>query len=575
MNYRARCFSLFFGSIFLLLVTNFSLSAQTVAPELYSGLRWRMIGPFRGGRSIAVTGVPGDGNKFYFGSVGGGVWKTIDAGTTWEPIFDSQPVASIGALEVAPSNPQVLYAGTGESDIRGDLSSGDGVYKSSDGGQTWKNVGLHDSRQISRIVIDPQNSDIVYVGVLGHAYGPNPERGVYKSIDGGISWTHVLDKGPTVGVSDLAIAAAQPNIIFAGTWSAHRPPWSTYAPLAGPGSGLYRSTDAGATWSQLTGNGLPDGEWGRVGVAVSSDGRRVYSLIDAGKKSGLYRSDDGGNTWVLANSDSRLTSRAWYFNWITIDPNHPDTIYIPNIALYRSEDGGKTITILRGAPGGDDYHQLWVDPKDSAHMILGTDQGTSISLNGGQTWTSWYNQPTAQFYHVITDNEFPYHVYGAQQDTGSAAVASRTDHGQVAARDWFMVGGGESAYLALDPNDPNILYSSGVYGSVARWDRRTSFSQDITPWPMPTFNSEINQRKYRATWTPMLIFSPVEKNAHYLGTQYVMKTTDGGLHWKQISPDLTGSSARGAESEIFAGPDSRERTATPALGWCMQSRRRR
>ena len=328
--------------------------------------------------------------------------------------------------------PNVIYAGTGESDIRSDLCSGDGVYKSPDGGATWKNIGLRDSRQISRIVVDPHNADIVYVGALGHAYGPNDERGVYKSTDGGKTWTHVLDKGPSIGVSDLAMATAAPNILFAGTWNAHRPPWSTYAPLQGPGGGLYRSTDSGATWTQLTGHGLPDGDWGRVGVAVAPDGKRVYALIDAGKKSGLYRSDDGGDTWTLANSDPRLTSRAWYFNWITVDPNNPDVIYIPNVALYRSEDGGKTISIVRGAPGGDDYHQLWVDPKNSSRMILGTDQGTTISLNDGKTWSSWFNQPTGQFYHVITDNEFPYHVYGAQQDSGSAAVAephrSRADH---------------------------------------------------------------------------------------------------------------------------------------------------
>ena len=512
-----------------------------------------MIGPFRGGRVVAVAGVPGDGATFYFGSVGGGIWKTTDAGVTWTPIFDGQPIASIGALAVAPSNPNVMYVGTGESDIRADLSSGDGVYKSQDGGATWKNIGLRDSRQISQIVVDPHNADIVYIGALGHAYGPNDERGVYKSIDGGNTWTHVLDKGPTIGVSDLAIATAAPNLLFAGTWNAHRPPWSTYAPLQGPGGGLYRSTDSGATWTQMAGHGLPDGDWGRVGVAVTSDGKRVYALLDAGKKSGLYRSDDGGDTWTLANSDARLTSRAWYFNWITVDTGNPDVIYIPNVALYRSGDGGKTISIVRGAPGGDDYHQLWVDPKNSARMIVGTDQGTSISLNDGKTWSSWFNQPIGQFYHVITDNEFPYHVYGAQQDSGSAAVLSRTDHGQITARDWSMVGGGESGWLAPDPRDPNIVYATGVYGSVVRYDRRTSLSQDITPWPASNFGSEINERKYRDPWTPMLIFSPVEKNALYLGTQYVMKTTDGGLHWEKISPDLTGA-APNAASEKPAGP---------------------
>ena len=510
---------------------------------MVSALQWRLIGPFRGGRAVAVAGVPGGGSTFYFGSVDGGVWKTTDAGVTWMPIFDGQPIASIGALAVAPSNPNVLYAGTGESDIRSALSSGDGVYKSTDGGQTWRNIGLRNSRQISRIVVDPRNADVVYVGALGHAYGPNDTRGAFKSSDGGATWTRVLDKGPNVGVSDLALAAATPNILFAGTWNTHRPPWSTYAPLQGPGGGLYRTTDSGATWTQLTGKGLPDGDWGRVGVALSPDGKRVYALIDAGKKSGLYRSDDGGDSWTLANSDSRLTSRAWYFMGITIDPNNPDVIYMPNVALYRSEDGGKTITIVRGAPGGDDYHQIWIDPKDSSHMVLGTDQGTTVSVNRGQTWSSWYNQPTAQFYHIATDNEFPYHVYGAQQDTGSIAVPNRTDHGLITGRDWFMVGGGESGWLSPDPDDANVLYASGVYGGVIRFDRRTSFSQDITPWPFPNFGSEINQRKYRDPWTPVLVRSPIEKNALYFGTQFVMKTTDGGLHWQQISPDLTGAVA--------------------------------
>jgi photosystem II stability/assembly factor-like uncharacterized protein len=527
---------LIFAAFFL----NIPLIAQTVSPDRLSALQWRLIGPFRGGRVAAVTGAS-DGVTFYFGSVDGGVWKTTDAGLTWNPVFDGQPIASIGAVEVAPSNPNVVYAGTGESDIRSALSSGDGVYKSSDGGKTWKNIGLRETRQISRIVVDPRNPDVVYVGALGHAYGPNSERGVFKSTDGGTTWTHILDKGSNVGVSDLTLAAANPNVLFAGTWNAHRPPWSTYAPLQGPGGGIYRSTDSGATWTQLTGNGLPEGDWGRVGVAVASDGKRVYALLDAGKKSGLYRSDDGGNNWTLANGDSRVTSRAWYFMGITLDPGNPDVVYMPNIALYRSEDGGKTISIVRGAPGGDDYHQLWVDPKNSSHLILGTDQGTTVSLNRGQTWSSWYNQPTAQFYHVITDNEFPYHVYGAQQDTGSIAVPNRTDHGQITGRDWYMVGGGESGWIVPDPGDPNVLYASSVYGSVVRWDRRTSLSQDITPWPMPNFASDINQRKYRGTWTPVLVLSPAEKNALYFGTQYVMKTTDGGLHWKQISPDLTGA----------------------------------
>ena len=514
-----------------------------------NGLKWRLIGPFRGGRVVAVAGVPGDSTTFYFGSVNGGIWKTTDAGVVWSPIFDGQPVGSIGALAVAPSDPRIIYAGTGETDIREDLSSGNGVYKSSDGGSTWKHVGLEDTRQISRIAIDPQNPNIVYVGALGHVYGPSEDRGVYKSVDGGAHWARVLGLGPEIGISDLAMCASTPQVLFAGAWHTRRPPWSAYAPVDGPGGGLYRSQDAGKTWSRLvdTGeiNGLPEGDWGRVGVDVAPDGKRVYALIEVKKpetkKSGLYRSDDGGNTWALANADPRLTSRAWYFNRITIDPQNPDVIYMPNVALYRSEDGGKTISVVRGAPGGDDYHELWVDPRNSASMILGTDQGTTISLNRGLTWSSWYNQPTAQLYHVTTDNQFPYVVYGAQQDSGSAAVVSRTDHDQITPRDWFPAGPSESGYLVLDPNDPNIIYLSGTYGTVARFNKRTGLSQDIAPWPAFAFEAEINQRKYRDPWTPALALSPVDPTALYLGTQYVMKTVDGGLHWETISPDLTGA----------------------------------
>jgi photosystem II stability/assembly factor-like uncharacterized protein len=547
-----------------LLLTTASAIGQTIPADQFNGLKWRLIGPFRGGRVAAVAGVPGDSTTFYFGGVNGGVWKTTDAGTVWTPIFDKQPVGSIGAIAVAPSDRKIIYVGTGESDIRSSLSSGNGVYRSVDSGVTWEHIGLEDTRQISRIVVDPRDASVVYVGALGHAYGPNEERGVYKSEDGGAHWKKILDTGSEIGVSDLAICSGNPQILFAGTWQTHRPPWSTYAPIDGPGGGLYRSQDAGKTWSRLSGKGLPDGDWGRTGVGVAPDGKRVYALIQA-KKSGLYRSDDSGATWVVENDDSRLTSRAWYFNSITIDTRNPDVIYVPNVALYRSEDGGKTISVLRGAPGGDDYHQIWVDPKNSSSMVLGTDQGTTISLDRGQTWSTWYNQPTAQLYHVITDNQFPYVVYGAQQDSGSAAVLSRTDHGQITPRDWFPAGGSESGYMAPDPKDPNIIYLSGTYGSVDRFNRRTGFTQDITPWPVITFGSEINQRKYRAPWTPPLVFSPADSSALYFGTQFVMKTLDGGLHWETISPDLTGAKAQ-TEGKSPEGPPTVENATQRGYG---------
>jgi photosystem II stability/assembly factor-like uncharacterized protein len=534
-------------------------AGQAVSPALFDGLKWRLIGPFRGGRAVAAAGVSGNPTTFYFGAVDGGIWKTTDAGMVWTPIFDGQPVASIGALAVAPSDPMTIYAGTGESDIRSNLASGDGVYRSRDAGATWTNVGLAETRQISRIVVDPRNPEVVYVGALGHAFAPNPERGVFKSIDGGTHWSKVLDQGPEIGVADLAIAAQRPDVLFAATWHTHRPPWSTYAPIDGPGAGIFRSQDAGQTWQRLSGNGLPDGDWGRPAVAVSADGKRVYLLIDCKSKSGLYRSDDGGNSWTLQNADKRLTSRAWYFGNITIDPQNADVFYVPNVALYRSEDGGKTISVLRGAPGGDDYHQIWIDPKDSARMVLATDQGSSISLNYGKTWSSWYNQPTAQLYHVMTDNKFPYTVYGTQQDSGALGVMSRTDHGQITARDWSPAGSSESGYMALDPSDPNIVFLSSVYGDVSRFDLRTSLSQDVTPWPVRNFGVDIAARRYRDPWTPVLVFSPADNKSLYLGTQYVMKTTDGGLHWQQISPDLTGA----ANS---AGPAQGPPTVENAVG---------
>lgn len=533
--------------------------AQGLPPQLFSGLRWRLVGPFRAGRVVAVSGVPGSDGSFFFGGVDGGVWKTTDAGTVWQPIFDHEPVASIGALAVAPSDPRVMYVGTGESDIRSDLASGDGMYRSDDGGATWKHIGLDDSRQISRILVDPTDARTLYAGVLGHAYGPNDERGVYKSTDGGDHWQRLLDKGPDVGIADLAMATNKPEVLFAATWNAHRPPWSTYAPLEGPGNGIYRSTDGGAHWVAITGHGLPDGAWGRVGIAVGADGRRVYAVIDCPGHAGLYRSDDQGNTWTLANTDPRLISRAWYFNSLAIDPTNADVLYIPNVALYRTTDGGKTIEIVRGAPGGDDYHQIWVDAKNPSHLVLGVDQGAAVSLDRGKTWTTWYNQPTAQLYHVTTDHSFPYSIYGAQQDSGSIAVHSRTDHGHIDTRDWFLPGGSESGYIAIDPRDENIIYLSGTYGEVLRFDRRTSFSQNITPWPLGGFGLPISKRKYRDPWTPVLVFSPADKTSLYLGTQYVMKTTDGGLHWTQISPDLTGAVAGTSESGPTTSANAEQR----------------
>ena len=529
--------------------------AQPFSGSLFDRLEWRLIGPFRAGRVVAVAGIPGDPNTFYFGAVGGGVWKTTDAGTVWTPVFDQQRIASIGAIAVAPSNPNVIYVGTGETDIRSDLGIGDGVYKSVDGGKTWRNIGLRDSRQIGSIRVDPRNPDTVYVAALGHAYGPNAERGVYRSTDGGVTWRKVLDKGPEIGAVDLALEPENPRAIYATVWNAHRPPWSVYGPIEGPGSGLYKSTDAGDHWIQLAGHGLPEGDWRRSGVATAAGGR-VYVLIDAQSGGGLYRSDDAGQSWTHTSADTRIVSRGWYFGGVTADPKNPDTVYVPNVALYRSSDGGKTFTVLKGAPGGDDYHILWIDPSEPRRMLLGSDQGTNVSVDGGATWSTWYNQATAQFYHVITDNRFPYFVYGSQQDSGTAAVASRTDHGQIDARDWFSVGGAESGYIAIDQRDPNIFYVGNTNGSLTRFDKRTGQAQNITPsLERGGFgpNADISQQKYRFPWTAPLVTSSTEPDTLYYGSQYLLKTTDGGLTWHEISPDLTGN-PRGVLYSIAPSP---------------------
>jgi len=516
------------------------LVAQTVLPALFDQLHWRNIGPFRAGRTVAVGGVGGSSPVFYIGAVDGGVWVSPDAGNVWKPLFDHEPVQSIGALDVSQTDPNLIWVGTGESDIRSDLSSGDGVYKSTDGGKTWQNMGLKDTRQIARVAIDPRDNNTVYVGALGYAYGNNSDRGVYKTTDGGATWTKVLYVSDSVGVADLALVPDHPDTVFACMWDAHRAPWSQYGPTLGPESGLYRSTDGGKTWTQLKGHGLPEGKWGRSGVAVSNDGRRVYVLIMA-RRAGLYVSDDGGDTWVLRNTDPRLTGRDWYFSRITIDPNDPDTFYVPNTAFFRSTDAGKTLTVVRAAPGGDDYHQLWIDPKNSSRMILGSDHGATISIDRGATWTTWYNQPTGQMYHVVTDNQFPYVVYGSQQDDGALGILSRTDHESITQRDWFIAGQPESGYVALDPSRPGVRYISSSYGGVVRVDTKTSLSTEVNPWPAQSFGGDISQHKYRATWTPVLVMSQADKRSLYLGTQYVLKTVDGGHRWTQISPDLSGA----------------------------------
>ena len=503
-----------------------------VDPSLYSGLRWRMIGPFRGGRVNGVTGVPGQPNVFYMGSVGGGVWKTTNAGRTWLPIFDSQPIASIGAVAVAPSRPDVVYVGTGEADMRSQISYGNGMYKSIDAGKTWSHIGLEPTRQIGKVVVDPRDPNVVFVAALGHVYSANPDRGVYRTRDGGATWQKVLFKGNDVGAIDLAFDPGDPRTLYAALWNTRRPPWSIYPPSYGPGSGLYKSTDGGANWQQLT-SGLPSDGVGRIGIAVAPTNRsRVYAIVDA-KAGGLYRSDDAGATWRLASSDSRIWGRGWYFGKVTVDPKNADLVYVMNTGAYRSRDGGRTFgEPFKGSPGGDDYHQLWIYPDDGNRMILGGDQGAVISvdgLNDRPTWSSWLNQPTAQVYRIAVDNAFPYWVTGAQQDSGAVRVRSRGRFATITMRDWEpLCAGGESGFTAPDPLNPDIVYG----GTVEKCNVQTGKIDRISPevdLPTPP----------RHTWTLPVVFSPADPHALYFSDQYLFKTTDGGSHWTRISDDMT------------------------------------
>ncbi|HEY3786035.1 MAG TPA: hypothetical protein VGL55_12195 [Steroidobacteraceae bacterium] len=492
-------------------------------------LQWRSIGPFRGGRVLAVTGVPGEPEHFYFGSVNGGVWETHNAGRTWTPIFDSAPVGSIGSIAVAPSNPQVLYVGTGEADMRSDIAQGEGMYRSTDAGKTWQSAGLQDSQQIGRILVDPTNSDVVLVAALGHPYGPNEMRGVFRSTDGGRTWSPTLHKDADTGAIDLAAEPGPLKVVYAALWQTRRPPWNVYPPSSGPGSGLYKSQDGGQSWTPLAGQGLPVAP-GRIGLAVApSRPQTVYALVDA-RDGGLYRSEDAGASWTRATDDSRIWKRGWYFSGVTVDPTNPNIVYVCNTATYRSEDGGKTFVPVKGAPGGDDYHVLWIDPGNAQRRILGVDQGALITLDGGATWSSWYNQPTGQFYHVVTDNRFPYWVYGAQQDSGAAAIPSRTDNiDGINLRQFHeVVAGGENDNIAPDPDDPDIVFG----GRVDKLDRRTGQTHSITP-------TLAYPGLYRGTWTLPLVFGKPGTHTLYFGNQRIFRTLDGGKHWQTISPDLS------------------------------------
>lgn len=506
--------------------------AQPYAPELLNELKWRNIGPYRGGRTVAATGVPGQPNLYYMAANNGGVWKSTDYGHVWRPIFDGQPTQSIGAIAVAPSNPNIIYVGSGEGLQRPDLSVGDGVYKSLDGGRTWVHMGLRDAQQIASILVDPRDANRVYVAVMGHPYGPNLERGVFRSADGGEHWEKVLFKDQDTGAIELAFDPKSARTIYADLWSARLGPWENGA-FSGPGSGLFKSTDGGTTWRPLT-QGLPAFAQGlgRIGLAVApSDGKRIYAMVDASTAlGGLYRSDDAGMSWIKVNGATRVWGRGSDFAGVKVDPVNRDLVYVANTSTYRSTDSGVTFTAIKGAPGGDDYHTIWINPDDPRNIMLGADQGATITVNGGETWSSWYNQSTAQFYHVATDNRFPYWVYGGQQESGSAGVASRSDFGEISFRDWHPVGVEEYGYVAPDPLHAGVIYG----GKVSRFDETTGNVQQLGP--------SVVKGKYRFLRTAPLVFSSVDPHALYLGAQMVLKTVNGGHSWQEISADLSRAS---------------------------------
>jgi photosystem II stability/assembly factor-like uncharacterized protein len=508
--------------------------AGAIDEKLFKGMQWRQIGPFRGGRALTIEGVPGEPDTYYFGAVAGGVWKTTDGGANWKPLFDKEPISSIGAIAIAPSDHNVIYAGTGEAAIRGNTSYGTGVFKSIDAGKTWQNAGLKDSRQIGALIVDPRNADVVLVAALGHAFGPNQERGIFRTTDGGKTWTKVLSKDENTGGIDVVFDPHNPNIVFASLWQARRQPW--FFSSGGPGSGLYRSEDNGVTWKHLEGNGLPDGILGKIGIAVSgADPNRIYAIIEA-KEGGLYRSDDAGQHWSRINEDGRFRQRAWYFSNVYADPKSADTVYLLNTGLFRSVDGGKTFNLLPARHG--DHHGLWIDPQNPTRIGNANDGGVNISTDGGKTWTTQNNQPTAQFYHVAVDNAFPYHIYGAQQDNSSVGIASRTDWGAIGPADWFVAGGGECGFVVPDPRDWHIIYSNNE-GYITRYDKSKKEVQDVSVWPLDNSGHGAADLVHRFQWVSPLMLSPHNPDVLYTGAECVFKSADHGHTWTQISGDLT------------------------------------
>jgi len=534
----AFCLSLVYALPFFLQGNQVAAKdVKRIDQSAYQAMRWRCIGPYRGGRVTAVTGIPSMPYTYYFGSCGGGVWKTEDGGMNWRPVSDGYfKTGSVGAVAVSEWDPNVVYVGMGEAPIRGNVSHGDGMYKSLDGGKTWKHIGLGDTRQISRVRIHPRNPDLVYVAALGHVYGPNMQRGVFRSKDGGQTWEKVLYVSEKAGAIDLILDPFNPRVIYAAFWSAHRTPYSLVS--GGPGSGLYKSTDSGDTWKELTHNtGMPKGVLGKIGVAVSGARQdRVWAIVEA-EKGGVFLSDNGGETWMKVNSDRNLRQRAWYYSRIYADPQNPNEVYILNTGLYRSLDGGRTFSYIR-TPHGDN-HDLWIDPNNPDRMINSNDGGANVTYNGGISWTPQDNQPTAQFYHVAADDQFPYWVYGAQQDNSTVRIASRTTESGIGPKYWHSVGGGESGHVVPKQDNPDIVYAGSYGGLITRWDYKTRETRAINPWPENPMGWGAKDLKYRFQWTAPILVSRFNSNVLYHAAQVLFKSTDEGHSWKVISPDLT------------------------------------
>src|SRR5580704_13129161 len=510
-----------------------SASAQQYDPSLYSGMQWRQIGPFRAGRVTGVTGVSGQPAIYYMGTAGGGAWKTTDGGMVWKPIFDKQNVASIGAIAVAPSDSNIVYIGTGDvSNVGGAVNQGNGMWKSTDAGETWQHIGLEDSRHIAAIWVDPKNADIVFAAALGHTFAPNEERGVFKSTDGGKTWRKVLYKDDKTGAIDVAFAPDNPQIGYATLWYHYVNPETPFAGLLGTGgAGVYKTTDGGETWTAVMIPQFAKAHLGRMGVVVAPGGQRVYLIVSERKEGGLYRSDDGGATWKKITADVRVTGNG-YFSKVFLDPHNPDIVFVAQTSLYRSTDGGVTFESYKGAPGGDDNHALWIDPSNSDYMIMGSDQGATVSMDGGKSWTSWYNQPTGQIYHVSVDNRFPYWVYGTQQDSGSVATLSRGDYGAITFLDWDPFPAYEFGYIVPSQINPNLVYAGGEARGLWLVDRTNRQVKVISP-------NVSRDGDYRTATNPPLVLSPGDPHILYEGTQFVMETRDEGATWKAISPDLT------------------------------------